>query len=240
MDIKEERALGLHLDKHWYYVAKGRAMMKFLDKIKSTELLDVGAGSGIFARQLTRAGFCEKVLCVDPNYANEKVEACEGIKIEYKKNVGGVKCNLILMMDVLEHVTDDVQLLKKYTENLSSGDHMFITVPAFNFLWSGHDVYLEHKRRYTIKSVENAVRAAGMIPVKSRYFFGVLFPVVAVIRLFGRALLKIGKKEARSDLKPCPVLLNTFLVLLHDFERITLFRINKIFGLSVFCLCRKI
>jgi hypothetical protein len=117
---------------------------------------------------------------------------------------------------------------------------MFITVPAFNFLWSGHDVYLEHKRRYTIKSVENAVRAAGMIPVKSRYFFGVLFPVVAVIRLFGRALLKIGKKEARSDLKPCPVLLNTFLVLLHDFERITLFRINKIFGLSVFCLCRKI
>ena len=66
-----------------------------------------------------------------------------------------------------------------------------------------------------------------------------MFPVLALIRLFKNFLLQGGMLKAKSDLALCPAWLNVLLITLHDIERITLFRINKVAGLSVFCLCKK-
>jgi len=239
MDLKEEDILGDKISSHWYYVSKGRALRDFLGDLKVPQVLDVGAGSGVFSRYLLDEEFCESAICVDPNYAEEKVEDHNGKKIEFVKNIEETTQQLVLMMDVLEHVPDDKALLEEYVKNMEVGGHVLITVPAFQFMWSGHDVFLEHHRRYTIKMIESCVKEAGMIPVKSRYFFGSLFPVIAVIRLVKKVLFSRGNLKAESELKLYPDWLNQSLITIHSVERRSFFKFNKFLGLSVFCLCRK-
>ena len=240
MDLKEEDILGDKIYEHWYYVSKGKAMRSFLGDIKADEVLDVGAGSGIFSRQLLDHNICNTAVCVDPNYSEETEENHNSKSIRFVKSIEKTTQNLTLMMDVLEHVEDDVALLKEYADTMPINGKVLITVPAFQFMWSGHDVFLEHYRRYTIKMMEKTIRDAGLRPVKSRYFFGSLFPVVAVIRLVKKILFKQGKIEGKSELKLYSDNMNKSLIALHDVERMSLFSFNKLFGLSVFCLCEKV
>ncbi|PCI56330.1 MAG: methyltransferase [Alphaproteobacteria bacterium] len=240
MDLKEEDILGDKIHGHWYYVSKGKAMRSFLGNIKANEVLDVGAGSGIFSRQLLDHNICQSAVCVDPNYAEEKEESQNGKSIKFVKSIDKTTQGLTLMMDVLEHVEDDVALLKEYADTMPEDGKILITVPAFQFMWSGHDVFLEHYRRYTIEMMEKTIRDAGLRPVKSRYFFGALFPVVAVVRFVKKILFNQGKIEGKSELKLYSDGVNNTLIALHDIERVSLFSFNKLFGLSVFCLCEKV
>lgn len=239
MDLKEEDILGDRIGRHWYYVAKGRAMRQFLGDVEAPEVLDVGAGSGVFARQLLDQGIAGSAVCVDPNYEREYEENQNGKPIKFVKSIEKTTQKLVLMMDVLEHVPDDVALLKAYADTMPQDGQVFITVPAFQFLWSGHDVFLEHYRRYTIPMMEEAVRKAGLVPIRSRYFFGSLFPVVAPVRLTKNILFEHGKIEGKSELTLYPDWLNDMLIAIHDIERGSLFHVNRLFGLSVFCLCGK-
>jgi SAM-dependent methyltransferase len=234
--VKEENVLGPAISGHWYYVSKGRALRQLLGDGQIDRVLDVGAGSGIFTRQLLDAGYADTGICVDPGYETERIEDHNGRKIEFIRSATGVNANLILMMDVLEHVADDLALLRQYTDVLSSSSRVLITVPAFQFLWSGHDVFLEHHRRYTMAQVEGLVRQAGLRPIRSRYFFATLFPALAAVRIFNHIRLRAGALEPRSDLKFSSPLTNKLLVGIHDLERHSFFHINRLMGLSIFCL----
>lgn len=239
MDLKEEDILGDKITEHWYYVAKGRAMRQFLGNVRVPEVLDVGAGSGIFSRQLLDHNICESAVCVDPNYPKEWEEHQNGKPIKFVKSIDRTTQKLVLMMDVLEHVEDDVGLLKMYADTMPADGRVLITVPAFQFMWSGHDVFLEHYRRYTIPMMEEVIRKASLQPLRSRYFFGSLFSAVAAIRIPRRILFEKGCIEGKSELKLYPNWLNKTLIGIHDIERETLFHVNKFFGLSVFALCGK-
>jgi SAM-dependent methyltransferase len=239
MDLKEESILGSAIESHWYYVSKGRAMRDFLGDLKAPQTLDVGAGSGIFSRQLLDLGLCDSAVCVDPNYADERSEEHHGKEIRFVRSVEGTRQKLLLMMDVLEHIDDDVGFLREYASSLEAGGHILITVPAFQFMWSGHDVFLEHRRRYTISSLEAVINQAGLIPLKSRYFFGSLFPAIAALRLLKRLLIERGVATARSDLKVYSHWTNELLIRLHDMERRSVFAFNRLFGLSIFCICSR-
>jgi SAM-dependent methyltransferase len=239
MDLKEVDILGDSIQDHWYYVAKARAMRRFLTGIKVPEVLDVGAGSGIFSRHLLDAGICDTAICLDPNYPDEHTDYHHGKKIQFIKRTEKSALKLILMMDVLEHIEDDVAFLQEYASLLDDDGLILITVPAFQFVWSGHDVFLEHHRRYTIDQLESTLNKAGLSPIKSRYFFGILFPAVAASRMFNRHLLARGEVAPKSELKLYPGWLNRALTVLHDIERNTIFDVNRAFGLSLFCLCRK-
>lgn len=239
MDVKEESILGSEIATHWYYVAKGRALRRFLGNIKAESVLDVGAGSGIFSRQLLDAGICQEALCVDPAYRAERAEFHHGRPIRFVRSVDRVAQRLVLMMDVLEHVDDDVGLLRHYTATMPPEGHVLITVPAFSFLWSGHDVFLEHLRRYTKRTLETIVGKAGLHVVRSRYFFGTLFPAIAALRWRERRRIERGKVAAKSDLKSYPAPVNSALIRLHEIECGVLFPINRFAGLTLFCLARK-
>lgn len=234
MDLKEEDILGSAITGHWYYVAKGRAMRQLLGSFRADEVLDVGAGSGVFSRQLLDAGVCRSAVCVDPFYAAERNETHNGKPLHFVRAVDKVQQNLILMMDVLEHVDNDIALLSDYAGKMPVGGRILITVPAFQFLWSGHDIFLEHRRRYTAMQLEKVVENSGLKTLKTRYFFGALFPLIAAIRL-----AKPKATAPRSDLKLYPERLNNALIAIHDLERALLFPFNRLAGLSVFCLCEK-
>ena len=233
MDLKEEDILGADIGRHWYYRSKAAALRRAVAGLAPKRLLDVGAGSGFFSRHLLSETPAESALCVDIGYPADRDDSVAGKSVLYRRDAGLTDCDLVLMMDVLEHVDHDRWLLRHYAEKVPSGAHFLVTVPAFAFLWSGHDVFLEHKRRYRLPEIEAAMRDAGLEIVRGSYYFGFVFPLAAAVRLADR-----NTTEPRSSLKKQGALTNAALTAICTAE-LPLFPINRLAGLSCFVLARK-
>jgi 2-polyprenyl-3-methyl-5-hydroxy-6-metoxy-1,4-benzoquinol methylase len=233
MDLKEEDILGADISRHWYYRAKAAALRRAVGPLKPRRLLDVGAGSGFFSRHLLAEGGTESALCVDIGYAKDRDDSVLGKPVLYRRDCGPTDCDLVLMMDVLEHVVDDSGLVRHYAGKVPSGAHFLATVPAFSFLWSGHDVFLEHQRRYRLGEIEETMRKAGLTVVRGTYYFGLVFPLAAAVRLAAR-----GEAVPKSSLKKHGVLTNGLLSAVCAAE-LPLFPVNRLAGLSAFVLAKK-
>ena len=233
MDLKEEDILGADIGRHWYYRAKAAALRRAVAGLAPRRILDVGAGSGFFSRHLLAETAAQSALCVDIGYERERDDSVAGKPVLYRRDTGPTDCDLVLMMDVLEHVDDDRGLLRHYAAKVPSGAHFLVTVPAFAFLWSGHDVFLEHKRRYRLVEIEAAMREAGLQVVRGAYYFGFVFPLAAAVRLVERNTI-----EPRSSLKKHGALTNGILGAVCAAE-LPLFPFNRLAGLSAFVLAKK-
>jgi 2-polyprenyl-3-methyl-5-hydroxy-6-metoxy-1,4-benzoquinol methylase len=240
MDIKEEKILGSSVDTHWYYVSKNKAIQRLLSALSRRNVLDVGAGSGVFSKFLLDSDIAESARCVDTAYPfTHNVERHNNKNISFVKSIENVDETVILMIDVLEHIEDDLNFLKHYVDLMHDGSYILMSVPAFKFLWTGHDIFLEHKRRYTLPELEALAKNSGLRVIQGRYFFGLLFPLIALIRLINHILLRTGRLSAKSDLQRSPEFVNNLLIHIHDFELKTLFHFNRLAGLTAFCLAQK-
>jgi len=236
MDLKEQMSIVGDPSGHWYYISKGRAIKSLLGDQPIEKLLDVGAGSAVFSKMLIDEGLAGHATCIDPAYEKDFVGVRRTDKIDYLRSVDLVDADTVLMIDVIEHVDDDVALMRDYAERARPGTRFLISAPAFQFLWSSHDEFLDHKRRYTLASLKHAVEAAGLAPVEMRYFFGLLFPAAAAMRMAEKTT---ETKGASSHLKDAPDWLNASLVAIHDLERMALFPFNRLAGVTAFCLAEK-
>lgn len=237
MDIKESDILGEEIARHWYYRAKAQALLHFLDGMQPAGIRDVGAGSGYFARHLLTTTQAREAWCVDVAYTHEWDACVAGKPMHYRRSIGRSAADLVLLMDVLEHVDDDIGLLAYYVERLPRGTRFLISVPAFQSLWSAHDVFLEHKRRYRLRQIEGVARDAGLNVLRGSYGYAAVLPLVAVMRLTARVLGNPAK-PARSQLKPHHPLINGSLALLCRLE-LPLLRRNRLAGLTAYCLAEK-
>jgi hypothetical protein len=84
MDLKEENILGSHIYNHWYYVSKGKALRHFLGNLHVPEVLDIGAGSGVFSRQLLDAGVCQSALCLARSKRAQQMELVTRVAVRQK------------------------------------------------------------------------------------------------------------------------------------------------------------
>ena len=137
MDLKEENILGTTVEEHWYYKSKASALLRLVSNKKNKVILDIGSGSGFFTKYLLSNTSAEEGICVDVSYPNEWNEKVAGEKIQFLQNCGPVDADLVLLMDVLEHVDNDIELLQEYVEKVPVGTRFLISVPAFYF-WSIH------------------------------------------------------------------------------------------------------
>jgi SAM-dependent methyltransferase len=234
MDLKEQEALGDAAQRHWYYRAKSAAMLRMLQGSTIDKVLDVGAGSGFFSRHLLDHTPCAAAVCVDPNYPMAYSDQQNGKPIDFVHGLDHFDGHLALMMDVLEHVPDDTALLAEYAAKMPAGSRILITVPAMPWMWSGHDVFLEHYRRYTVKGVNALLDRAGLHRIASCYYFGLTLPLAAGVRI-GRRLIPGHTETPGSDMRAHGTLVNTTLLQLSRAE-LAIFKFNKIAGLSVFAL----
>lgn len=219
---------GVVPERHWYYRAKAALVEDMLrDKLEGADsVMDVGAGSGFFSRYLLKRHQIREAFCVDPNYETERDEIWEGKKIQFVRQPGANKADVLLLMDVLEHVEDDEELLRRYLSHISPGGSVLITVPAFQFLWSAHDEILGHHRRYTLREVVALAKRAGVLVDQARYFYGAVFPAAALIRI-----LKRTKRQQQSDMSSVPAFANAILERISRLE-LRLARNNRAFGLT--------
>lgn len=159
-------------------------------------IFDVGAGNGYVAAALERAGF--PVIAIEPNRAGavnvvaRRVEhvVCGGLpSVAFREGTAGA----IGLFDVLEHVENDCAFLRSVRPYARKGGRLYVTTPAFPWLWSDNDTRSGHHRRYTIHTLSEALRSAGFVVDYATYFFWCLpLPI-----LFFRAL-RSNNSQARA------------------------------------------
>lgn len=213
MDLREQRHK-INQETHWYYRSKSIPMIRYVKKILNIQptplvVVDIGAGTGYFSHVLDKkfGSKIAKIILVDINYSDIEVEQSEGKRIEKTKKIPEIIIgSLVLMMDLLEHIEHDDQFLKQLILKTQGKNYFFITVPSFMSLWSYHDVYLLHFRRYTLKSISELISNSG-IKINARYYlYFALFPIAWFIR----KVLRKNKKEG-SDLNQPGNIINLIL-----------------------------
>lgn len=238
MDLKETDILGEDIGKHWYYKSKSNAMMRLLSGASPSVILDVGAGSGFFSKKLLSDTSAKEAWCVDISYEADSETLEAGKPVYFRRSVDETEADLVLLMDVLEHVDDDVGLLNEYVKKVPRGALFLISVPAFQFLWSGHDVFLEHKRRYRLSQLEGVVRRAGLTVQYGSYYFGAVFPIAAAIRLSTNLVQRGRCCKPQSQLTQHHPFVNDTLAALSAAEMPFILH-NRLAGLTVFVVAVK-
>jgi hypothetical protein len=229
LDLKELDLVNPY--SHWYYQSKLAAVKRAADPYlnSSKRMVDVGAGSGFFGEALVNNQPQIKLVCVDLNYPDSSKEK-NGVL--YQNSPKGCDADIYLFIDVLEHVNDDTDLLLTYFNQAKVGSVFIQTVPAFQFLWSGHDVFLEHIKRYRRRELVSVNRHVGLKIVRSGYLFSTIFPLVVIARKFSFS------KSTGSDMKNFSPFVNSILKLATSFEH--KFSRNRFFGLSVIVVSQKV
>ena len=235
MDLKELKLAGDEPARHWYYRAKAEMMLSHVAELNVESVMDVGSGSGFFSRYILEHGKAQQVTCVDNAYEADHDEMVDGRPLLFRRSVCTSDADLMLMMDVLEHIEDDHAFLADYVAIAPANSHLFITVPAFQFLWSGHDIFLEHYRRYNLSQLRGLVTQAGLEIRRAHYFFGTALPIAAAMRLKDK-FLPTGPPI--SSMRSHGRLMNSFAYNICSVE-MALMRLNRLAGLSVVMLARK-
>ena len=173
---------------HWWWRARRavieRAVRRLAVNSPLDNILDIGCGDGLFFHFLEQFGNVRGIesdsrIVSDPTW-NQQIEITnfdESYSCEER-------FNLILMLDVLEHIEDDRGAVRKLFELLAPGGHVVLTVPAISSLWSQHDVVNGHFRRYLLKKLVDLLESEGLTVVKKRYLFS-----WAVLPMFVRRCL---------------------------------------------------
>jgi hypothetical protein len=229
MDLKEIE--NVDPDVHWYYQSKLAAIKIAISKQNgdTISIIDVGAGSGFFSRALVDSA--GRAICVDPNYEAEF--NLDNQAVTFRRSVESNDCaqaKVFLFMDVLEHVEDDLALLRSYLDFATPGALVVVTVPAFKSLWSAHDEYLEHKRRYRLREIATVAECAGLELVTEKYLFGSIFPLVWLVRNLRK------NTSPSSDMKETSKTVNFLLSGLLKFEN--KYVPNRVFGLTAMVVAR--
>jgi hypothetical protein len=212
---------------HWYYQSKLAVLKRDLRRFGSQPLLlrDIGAGDGFFAAEVIEA-FGGKGNCVDINYSDTFSEG----NITFSKKSVMDKPNTVFLIDVLEHVANPIKLLSESLHDADEPCIVFLSVPAFRTLWSGHDEFLAHVDRFQLSDLRGWIASLNgrTTILQEQYLYSALFLPVFIYRRF--------RKAPKSDLKETSRIVNQVLLLLSKFDN-TYIK-NSFFGLSAYVVFR--
>lgn len=166
-------------EKSFWFTHRNRVILKAIQSFSplAKTFVDIGGGNGYTAAFLSRNGY-ETVL-VEPGLDGIKIAKQRGVNHLINSTLqdagfGNSLFSNVGLFDVVEHVSDDVAFLKQLNPVLREDGKVFITVPAFNWLWSQNDVNAQHYRRYTIEKFRRSAELAGFKVVYATYFFTML------------------------------------------------------------------
>jgi len=207
-------------DHHWWFKGKRRLIAPLLDaaleNIDAPVVVDVGCGTGSNltlvherfpnARQVgvdldsSALGYC-----VQRGESASLVQA-SGLSLPLASE--SVDC--IVALDFIEHVEDDRALTREFARVLKPGGSIVASVPAYPGLWSPHDAFMHHKRRYKSGELEARLTEAGLRVDRRHGFNFVLLPAIALVRSFKRKS-KENTPEGSTDFFELPGPLDAIL-----------------------------
>jgi SAM-dependent methyltransferase len=200
-------------------------------------IYDVGGGNGYMTRALKDAG--HPTVLVEPVEQGARTAFQRGLQpvvnstLEHAEFPPG-SLPAVGMFDVLEHVDDDLGMLREIRDLLAPGGRLYLTVPAHPRLWSAHDDEAGHRRRYTSSSLRAVVADAGLTIERSSLMFSILLVPLAIRALVQRHVRK--GEDAADVYDPTG---NAFLRWRFSAERRSLRRRDHRTGTSLLLVARR-
>ena len=226
---------------HWWWVARRAILARVMDRLigpgTDRRVLEVGCSTGSNLPMLRRYGRVRAIEAHRP-----AVDCCRRRHPTIPVVHGRIpdpldgRFDVICLFDVLEHIADDRRALDWIDEHLAPGGTLFLTVPAFAFLWSRHDELAHHHRRYTMRTLLPLVRERFDLRFAS-YFNTHLFPAIAAVRLAARLLRRPGGDADKAFGGRGPI--NGVLRAVFAAERWWLPAIRLPFGVSILVAAAK-
>lgn len=205
------------------------------------KILDIGCGTGLNSRAFEQFGevygldISEEALRFSSSRGSSRLIRGSADDLPLKDG----SFDLLCALDLLEHVEDDLGAIREFHRILKPGGHLVLTVPAYMFLWSGHDVALQHKRRYEKRALMKSLESSDFHVERFTYWNTFLLPMVTLLRFISR-----GRQDERSGgrygLPDLPGILNHLLLRLLRVEKAIINRgYNLAVGVSMICICRR-
>jgi SAM-dependent methyltransferase len=201
-------------DRHWWYRGRRRVLERTIARLgvpQPARVLDAGCGSGRNMIDLARYGEVAGIELSGTSVALARArkvgEVVEGSVLEMP--FAADSFDLAVCLDVIEHLQDDRAALRELRRVLAPGGALLVTVPAYQWLWSGHDVINHHHRRYNRRTLLAAAEEAGWQCAFATYFNSLLLPVAIALRALDR--VHANTTESSLDLWVPPAPLNALL-----------------------------
>jgi SAM-dependent methyltransferase len=142
----------------------------------SGNILEVGCGTGTFTALMALAGHRVTAVDINPSYvekAKARLATLNGVSIvagDATRMSWPTRFDTVVLLDVLEHIEDDGEFLRRLAACLAPGGRLVVKVPAGEWLFSPLDAAIGHHRRYSKKTLCRAFAEAGLVPGDERYF----------------------------------------------------------------------
>jgi SAM-dependent methyltransferase len=180
---------------HWWHVGRLEILRRELNRRlparrpdEPLEILNVGCGTGGTIRMLEAFGrvrnvdVSEHAISFTRRQGFESVEKVGSHLLPYPDS----RFDVVAAFDVLEHIADDEAALAEWLRVLRPGGTLLLSVPAYQWLWSGHDVALHHHRRYIRGQISGLAERVGLEVVRISYAIVFSLPLVVCFRFLER------------------------------------------------------
>ena len=193
--------------RHWWWRVREDILLRtirgMLAGVPNARILDVGCGAALFFDALEPFGHVEGVesdrTAVEGSGKWRSRIAIGNLDSAYEP---AAPFDLILMLDVVEHIQDTDQLLRRAAEILTPTGRILVTVPAFNSMWTTHDDMNQHVTRYTAGELRSTLTRAGLRVIQTQY----LFQSLVLPKLLVRATEMLALRAPRvPGLAPAPI-----------------------------------
>ncbi|MFA5009623.1 MAG: class I SAM-dependent methyltransferase [Patescibacteria group bacterium] len=240
MELSEYAQMERQEQHYWWHVGRREVLHRVLavqlPPMGKLEVLDIGCGTGINYIWLKQWG---RVIGLDPSpealaycrehHAYDELVQADGTNLPFRGQF-----DLITAFDVLEHTVDDINALQNWHIALKPNGYVFITVPAYQWLFSAHDQALHHRRRYSSRELRDKLEQAGFKIKFISPFFWFTFPIVMLVRLFTK------QAKPKTSYVDTPSLLGRYLIGLSGAEAKFLAEGNQLpWGSSILIFAEK-
>jgi 2-polyprenyl-3-methyl-5-hydroxy-6-metoxy-1,4-benzoquinol methylase len=232
-------------DQSYWFIHRNSILKSVIQRYSNGKLFfDVGGGNGYVTKALLDLGF--DAYLIEPGIA--------GIKNAEKRGVSNLinstleDCHFksgsifnIGLFDVLEHIEDDISFIKLVNKLLANDGMVFISVPAYQILWSEEDSKAGHYKRYSAKALANLLMDCGFSIEYRSYFFSFLVPFIFLFRTVPGIIFrnKIKQRPEKDHISPSGFI-NKLIKLFTRFESSIINRNLKIkIGSSLIIVAKK-
>ena len=203
-------------DHHWWYRGRRRCIRAVIDGLElspDARILDAGCGSGRTLDDLAEYGDVSGIDLSEFAAAAARGRGHEDIQVGKVETLPwpDATFDLVTSLDVVEHTPDDRVTFAELRRVTKPGGHAVITAPAYQWLFSSHDVVNHHYRRYNRSELTAAASEAGWDVVWTAFFNSILLAPAAAVRLAQRR--NRDKPKTRSDFEMTPSSLSALLEL---------------------------